>query len=678
MNNPLLQSFDLPPFQKIQPDLIKPAITDILEQNRSRISELENQQTPGWDQLVFPLEQLDNRLSKAWSPVRHLNSVKSSEELREVYNECLPMISEYYTELGQNTTLFKFYQTLAQSDEFNRLSSAQQKTIKDALIQFRLGGVDLEGDDREQYQGVQKRLSELKTLFENNLLDATESWYLVLEDDSRLGGLPDYAKSMLKQYAEQKSLAGYRLTLDMPCYIAVITYADDRELREQIYSAFVTRASELGITDKKWDNAELMIEILQKRRQKAVLLGFEDYAQLSLETKMAGSVDEVVGFLRNLAAKSRPAAQKELDELRQFASDEGFDEDLKAWDIAYYSEKLKHRRYEIQEQDLKPYFSDQAVMDGLFRIVEKLFSVKIRTTDESIDLWHKDVRYYEIDDNSGNTIASFYLDLYAREGKRGGAWMDTCVDRFVKDDLNQVPVAYMTCNLTPPIGDEPALFTHDEVITLFHEFGHGIHHMLTRIDVPEVSGINGVEWDAVELPSQFMENFCWQREALDLFARHYQTGEPLPQDLFDKMIAAKNFQSAMQMCRQLEFSLFDMLLHQQKEITSADQIQATLDQVREEVAVLIPPEFNRFQNSFSHIFAGGYAAGYYSYKWAEVLSADAFSRFEKEGIFDPQVGADFLACVLQQGGSRPARESFTCFMGREPEIDALLRHNGIA
>lgn len=678
MNNPLLQSFDLPPFEKIQPDQIKPAITDILDQNRSRIRELEKQQTPSWDQLVFPLEQLDNRLSKVWSPVRHLNSVKSSEELREVYNECLPMISEYYTELGQNTALFQFYQTLADGNDFNQLTAAQQKTIKDALIQFRLGGVDLEAEDREQYQLVQKRLSELKTLFENNLLDATESWELVLDDDSRLNGLPDYAKSMLKQYAGQKSLDGYRITLDMPCYIAVITYADDRDLRQQIYRAFVTRASELGVTDTKWDNAKLMIEILQKRQQKAALLGFEDYAQLSLETKMAGSVDEVIGFLHDLAAKSRPAAQKELDELRQFAHDEGFEKELEAWDIAYYSEKLKHRRYQIQEQDLKPYFSDQEVMDGLFRIVEKLFSVKIHSTDKTIDLWHKDVRYYEIDDSNGNTIASFYLDLYAREGKRGGAWMDTCVDRFVKEGLNQIPVAYMTCNLTPPIGDEPALFTHDEVITLFHEFGHGIHHMLTRIDVPEVSGINGVEWDAVELPSQFMENFCWQREALDLFAKHYRTGEPLPQELFDKMIAAKNFQSAMQMCRQLEFSLFDMLLHQQKSITSADQIQAMLDQVRQEVAVLIPPEFNRFQNSFSHIFAGGYAAGYYSYKWAEVLSADAFSRFEKEGIFDPQVGADFLGCILQQGGSRPARESFNCFMGREPEIDALLRHNGIA
>ncbi len=677
MNNPLLEHFDFPPFAKIEPRNVKPAIEAILQGNRQKIKELQEQQQISWAGFIQPLELLDEKLSRSWSPVRHLNSVKSSEELRQVYNDCLPMLSEYSTEIGQNENLYRAYQQLRGSDEYLDLSVARKKTIDDALLHFKLAGVALSVQDKQQYQAIQKRLSEIQSRFENNLLDATQAWELVLPDDSRLKGLPGYAKNMLKQYAEQKSLDGYRITLEMPCYIAVITYADDRHLREQIYTAFTTRASE-QFFDKSWDNSQLMVEIVSKRQEKAKLLGFDNYAELSLQTKMAANVGQVKSFLEDLSNKAYARARQEFDQLRTFAMEEGLQDELQAWDVAYYSEKLKQRQYSISDEDLKPYFSAHKVLDGLLRIAETLFELKIEeVVKQRPEFWHDDVLFYRIDNLQGQVLGYFYLDLYARPNKRGGAWMDECLGRYVIGEQRQHPVAYLTCNLTPPIGDEPALFTHDEVITLFHEFGHGLHHMLTQVDEPEVSGINGVEWDAVELPSQFMENFCWQREALDLFARHYQTGEALPDDLYDKMIRAKNFQSAMQMQRQLEFSIFDIELHEQTEIQSAEQIQHILDSVRKRVAVSFPPAFNRFQNSFSHIFAGGYAAGYYSYKWAEVLSADAFSRFEEQGIFDRQTGQRFLQCILQQGGSRPARESFECFMGREPEIDALLRHNGI-
>ena len=677
MTNPLLQDFDLPPFQQIDTSMIKPAIEQILDDNRMRIKQLETIDEVSWENLVQPLEVLDDRLDKAWSPVQHLNSVKSSDELREVYESCLPLLSEYGTEIGQNRKLYEAYRKLADSASFSTLEPAKQKTITDSLLHFHLGGVDLNGEDKQHYQQLQKRLSELHSRFQNNVLDATQSWEMIETDKARLAGLPGYAMDMLKQNAKQKSLDGYRITLDMPCYIAVITYADDRALRKSIYEAFTTRASDQGITDKKFDNAEIMVEILQKRQEKARLLGFKNYVQLSLETKMATSVEEVLDFLNHLAEKSKPAAQKEFDDLTQFAREQGLDDELMAWDVPYFSEKLKQQRYAISDEDLKPYFSDQGVIEGLFQIVEKLYAIDIKQIKNHIETWHEDVRFYQISDSTGQVIAQFYLDLYAREAKRGGAWMANCINRFVMEGKKQIPVAFLTCNLTPPIGDQPALFTHDEVITLFHEFGHGLHHMLTRIDVPDVAGINGVEWDAVELPSQFMENFCWEKDALDLFARHFQTGEVMPDELYQKMIKAKNFQSAMQMVRQLEFSMFDMQIHQHTDIETAEQIQQILDQVRQQVAVVIPPAFNKFQNGFSHIFAGGYAAGYYSYKWAEVLSADAFSRFEEEGIFNVQTGQQFLECILQQGGSRPAEVSFQCFMGREPKIDALLRHNGI-
>ena len=676
-SNPLLEAHRLPPFKRISPEFIQPAIKTLIAQNRALIERLTQQTDINWDSLVKPLSLMEDRLSRAWSPVRHLNSVKSHDALRDAYNECLPLLSDYATEVSQNRKLYDGYRRIAESEAYQQFDAARQKTIDDALRDFRLGGVELEGEARTRYQQIQKDLSELQSSFENNLLDSNQGWQYLTEDESELEGLPDYALAMLRQLAEQKELPGYRITLDMPCYLAVITYARNRDLRRAIYEAYVTRASDHGITDKAWDNAANMLAIVTKRQEKASILGFANYAEYSLETKMASSVDQVIEFLLDLASRSRETALAEVAERQTFAESLGFEGELEAWDYPFYSEKLKQRRYQISDEDLKPYFSDQQVIEGLFRIVTQLYGVQIEPVVDSVERWDDSVGFYQISARSGDVIGQFYLDLYARENKRGGAWMDECVNRHHIDGQTQIPVAYLTCNLTPPIGDEPALFTHDEVITLFHEFGHGLHHMLTRVDVPDVAGINGVEWDAVELPSQFMENFCWEKEALQLFARHYQTGEALPDELFERMVAAKNFQSALQMLRQIEFALFDLRLHREVNLDSAAQIQAILNQVRGEASVVKTPSINRFQNGFSHIFAGGYAAGYYSYKWAEVLSADAFAAFEEEGIFNPETGQRFLQCILEQGGSRPALESFRCFRGRDAEIDALLRHSGI-
>jgi oligopeptidase A len=677
LNNPLLENAGLPAFSQITPDIIQSAIEAIIADNRQQVDRLVANKKVSWDGLIKPISLLEDRLSKAWSPVRHLNSVKSSDKLREAYNACLPLLSEHSTEMSQNRQLYQGYLTIADSPAYADLDTAQQKTIDDSLKNFRLGGVDLEGADKQRYQQLQKDLSELQSSFDNNLLDATQSWQKLISDAQQLQGLPEYAIAMVKQLAEQNNQSGYRLTLDMPCYIAIITHAQCRELRKEIYEAYTTRASDQKITDKKWDNARNMQQIVAKRQEKAKLLGFDNYAEYSLETKMAESVKQVLDFLYDLAQRSRSAAIDEVAERQAYAESLGFNGELQAWDYAYYSEKLKQQKYLISEEDLKPYFCDDNVISGLFEIVKILYGVDIKPADDKVDVWDKSVRFYQINNSAGEIIGQFYLDLYARENKRGGAWMDECINRYHIDGKTQIPVAYLTCNLTPPIGDEAALFTHDEVITLFHEFGHGLHHMLTRIDVPDVAGINGVEWDAVELPSQFMENFCWQRPALELFARHYQTGETLPEELFDKMVAAKNFQGALLMLRQIEFALFDIRLHQQDSLTSTAQIQDILDRVRTEISVVKTPHNNRFQNGFSHIFAGGYAAGYYSYKWAEVLSADVFAAFEEAGIFDATIGRKFLHCILEQGGSRPAMKSFQCFRGREPNIDALLRHSGI-
>ena len=676
MSNPLLEPGELPAFSRISVPMIKPAIEALIAQNRKTVTELTARPQHDWDSLVKPLELANDRLDKAWSPVRHLNSVKSSPELREAYEACLPLLSAYSTELSQNRALYEAYREIEASEEFTGFDPARRKTITDALRDFRLGGVELEGASRERYQQLQQELSNLQSSFENNLLDSTQAWQYLTEDADELQGLPDYALAMLRQLAEQKGLPGYRMTLDIPCYLAVITYADNCELRKTIYEAYVTRASDQAPTEKRFDNASNMVKIVSKRQEKARILGFSNYAEYSLASKMAASVEQVVDFLLDLAERSRPAAIAEVEERQAFAESLGFQATLEAWDYAYYGEKLKQHRYQISDEDLKPYFADRRVIRGLFDIVGRLFDVRITQVENGIDLWDDAVTFYQIENADGEVVGRFYLDLYARENKRGGAWMDECVNRYRIDGETQLPVAYLTCNLTPPLGDEPALFTHDEVITLFHEFGHGLHHMLTRIDVPDVAGINGVEWDAVELPSQFLENFCWQRDALALFARHYQTDEPLPDELYQRMLDSKNFQSALQMLRQIEFALFDIRLHQ-ADIESAEQVQALLDEVRARVSVVATPPINRFQCGFSHIFAGGYAAGYYSYKWAEVLSADAFAAFEEEGIFNPETGRRFLHCVLEQGGSRPAMESFRCFRGREPQIEALLRHSGI-
>lgn len=679
MSNPLLKMTGLPPFAHIRPEHVEPAIDTLLKQNREQLDKLLSSTTHyTWDSLIQPLEEMDDRLNRVWSPVSHMNSVVNSDELREAYNACLSKLSEYATELGQNEALYRGYKAIAESDEFANLDTAQQKIIKNALRDFHLSGVDLPADKKQRYKEIQQRLSSLTTKFEENLLDATHAWHKQITDEAQLSGLPESARAMAKQAAAEKELDGWVFTLDFPSYFAVMSYADARELRSEMHEAYVTRASDQGPNAGQWDNSGVMEEILALRHELARLLGFNNYAERSLATKMAESPEQVLSFLHDLAKRSRPVAEKDLADLTEFARQEHGLEKLEPWDIAYYSEKLRQHKYAISQEDLKPYFPENRVIPGMFEVVKRLYGIDIKEVD-GVEVWHKDVRFYEIRDEQGELRGQFYLDLYARPKKRGGAWMDDCRGRMhYSDGTLQYPVAYLTCNLTPPVGDAPALFTHDEVITLFHEFGHGLHHMLTRVDHIGVSGINGVAWDAVELPSQFMENWCWEREALDLIAGHYQSGEPLPDDLYKKMYAAKNFQSGMQMVRQLEFSLFDFRLHREYDPQQGGRIQEILDQVRDEVAVIKPAPYNRFQHGFSHIFAGGYAAGYYSYKWAEVLSADAFSLFEENGIFDHQTGQRFLGAVLEQGGTYEPMELFVNFRGREPKIDALLRHSGIA
>ncbi len=674
MNNPLLESSELPPFSKILPEHIKPAIESIIDENEKAVAALlASGAGTEWSALQEPLDQLDDRLGQAWSPVGHMNAVVNSEALRDAYNGCLPLLSEYSTRLGQNRQLFEAYQSLADSEEFNKLDSAQQKVINDNLRDFRLAGVALEDDKKARYGEIKKHLSELTSKFSDNVLDATMAWSKLITDESELAGLPESALAGAKQLAESKEKEGWLLNLDFPSYFPVMTYCDNRELRKEVYTAFSTRASDQGPNAGEFDNTKNIQEILKLRHELAQLLGFDNYAEYSLATKMAESPDKVIEFLEDLAAKSKPQAEKELAELKAFAKETFGAEELEAWDVGYYGEKLRQQRYAISQEELRPWFPAEKAISGMFEVVNRLYGIEFETVN-NVDTWHKDVRFFNIT-RKGEVIGRFYLDLYAREHKRGGAWMDVCRSRWKQDDKLQLPVAYLTCNFTPPVGDKPALLTHDEVVTLFHEFGHGLHHMLTKVDYAAISGISGVAWDAVELPSQFMENWCWEKEGLAIISGHFETGEPLPEEMLDKLLAAKNFQSAMMMVRQLEFSLFDFKLH--KEYRENIDVQSVLNEVRKQVAVVIPPSFNRFQNSFSHIFAGGYAAGYYSYKWAEVLSADAFSRFEEEGIFNRNTGESFLHEVLEKGGSAEPMELFVNFRGREPQIDALLRHSGI-
>ncbi|OGT19544.1 MAG: oligopeptidase A [Gammaproteobacteria bacterium RBG_16_57_12] len=675
-HNPLLEMTGLPPFSAIRPEHIEPAIDQVLEQNRGEIKRLlaENEHYT-WDNLVQPLEDLGERLSRLWSPVSHMHSVVNTEALRQAYNACLPKLSAYATELGQNTRLYEAFKAIA-ADVPQRLDTAQRKIIDNSLRDFRLSGVDLPPAQRERFKTIMQELSQLHSSFEQHLLDATDAWRKHITDARQLAGLPESALGLARQTAAQEGLDGWLLKLEFPFYMPVISYADDRALRQEMYTAYVTRASDEGPHAGRWDNGPVMAQILARRHEAAQLLGFDSYAEYSLSTKMATSPDQVIAFLEDLAARSLPMARRELEEVREYAGAHHGQTDLEAWDIAYYSEKLRQHTYAISQEDLKPYFPEQRAVSGMFEVVRRLYDITINERRE-VDTWHPEVRFYEIRDRSGELRGQFYLDLFARSHKRGGAWMDDCITRKRQAAGVQTPVAYLTCNFTPPVGQDPALFTHNEVLTLFHEFGHGLHHMLTRVDYPSVAGISGVPWDAVELPSQFMENWCWQREALAFIAGHYQTGEPLPPALYDRMIAARNFQSGLQMVRQLEFSLFDIRLHREYDPAQGARIYELLDEVRQQVAVIRPPSFNRFPHSFSHIFAGGYAAGYYSYKWAEVLSADAFAKFEENGIFDRDTGMLFLSTILEQGGSRDPMELFIEFRGREPSIDALLLHSGI-
>lgn len=677
MSNPLLSSNELPPFAAIKPEHIEPAMTQLIEDSLAAVDKLlHHQPAPDWASLLQPLENLEDRMQQAWSPVGHLNGVAQNDALREAYDNCLPKLSEYHTRLGQNKALFSAYKTLKESAEFARLNAAQQKVIDNALRDFRLSGIDLPADQQRRFADIRKRLAELASDFSNNVLDATQAWNKLVSNEAELAGVPETALNAARVAAENQGAAGFLLTLDAPCYLAVVTYADDPAVREEIYRAYTSRASELGPNAGKYDNSANMVDILGLRKEMARLLGFANYADYSLATKMAPSAATVLGFLRELAEKSRPNAQQELAELQHFAGQQHGVADLAAWDIAYYSEKLRQHKYTVSQEQLRPYFPAAKVVEGLFAVTSRLFDVSIKAAD-AIETWHADAQVFNIYRNE-QLIARFYIDLYARQHKRGGAWMDECRVRRKRDDNSmQLPVAYLTCNFMAPAGSKPSLLTFNEVTTVFHEFGHGLHHMLTEIDCAGVSGINGVAWDAVELPSQFLENWCWQKTVIPLISSHYETGEALPESLLDKLLAAKNFQSGMQMLRQIEFALFDFEMHQSEDICNAEDIQALLNDVRQRVAVLQPPPENRFQLSFSHIFAGGYAAGYYSYKWAEVLAADAFAVFEENGIFDPATGRDFLTKILAKGGSVDALELFKSFRGREPRVDALLRHAGI-
>ncbi|MGY4532232.1 oligopeptidase A [Pseudomonas sp. TE3786] len=674
--NPLLQAFDLPPYSSIRPEHVEPAVDTLLREGREALAKLlaEQPQTPSWDGLVLALDEQGERLGRAWSPVSHLNAVCNNAELRQAYEACLPKLSEYWTELGQNRALFQAYEALANSPAATNFDVAQSTILQNALRDFRLSGIDLPAAEQQRYGAIQMKLSELGSRFSNQLLDATQAWTKHILDEDALDGLPDSAKAQMAQAAAGKELDGWLISLEFPSYYAVMTYANDRALREELYAAYCTRASDQGPNAGNNDNGPVMAEILDLRQELAKLLGFANYSELSLATKMAENNEQVLTFLRDLAQRSKPFAAQDLSELKAYAAEQGC-ADLQSWDVGYYSEKLREQRYSISQETLRAYFPIDKVLTGLFAIVQKLYGIEIAEL-KGFDTWHPDVRLFEIKEN-GQHVGRFFFDLYARANKRGGAWMDGARDKRRTAAGKVVsPVANLVCNFTPAVGDQPALLTHDEVTTLFHEFGHGLHHLLTRVEHAGASGINGVAWDAVELPSQFMENWCWEPEGLALISGHYKTGEALPQDLLEKMLAAKNFQSGLMMARQVEFSLFDFELH----ATHGDgrSVLDVLEGIRAEVSVMRPPAYNRFPNSFAHIFAGGYAAGYYSYKWAEVLSADAFSKFEEDGVLNAETGRAFREAILARGGSQAPMVLFVDFRGREPSIDALLRHLGLS
>ncbi|HEB0101192.1 TPA: oligopeptidase A [Serratia marcescens] len=678
MTNPLLTPFSLPPFSAIRPEDIVPAVQSALADCRAAVERVVAQPGPfTWDNLCQPLAESDDRLSRIWSPIGHLNSVKNSPELRAAYEQALPLLSEYGTWVGQHEGLYQAYRSLKEGAAFEALSVPQRKAVDNALRDFELSGIGLSADKQQRYGEIVARLSELGSTYSNNVLDATMGWSKLITNEAELSGLPESALAQAQAMAQAKEQDGWLLTLDMPSYLPVLTYADNRALREEMYRAFATRASDQGPNAGKWDNSEVMAETLALRHELAQLLGFDTYADKSLATKMAESPEQVIGFLSDLAKRARPQAEQELAQLRAFAKQHYGVDELEAWDITYYGEKQKQHLFSISDEQLRPYFPEQRVVEGLFEVVKRIYGITAKERKD-VETWHPDVRFFDLFDADGELRGSFYLDLYARENKRGGAWMDDCVGSLRKaDGTLQKPVAYLTCNFNRPLGDQPALFTHNEVTTLFHEFGHGLHHMLTQIDTAGVSGINGVPWDAVELPSQFMENWCWEPEALAFISGHYQSGEPLPKAMLDKLLAAKNYQAALFILRQLEFGLFDFRMHFEYNPEKGAQILPTLAEVKKMVAVVPSPSWGRFPHAFSHIFAGGYAAGYYSYLWAEVLSADAYSRFEEEGIFNAETGKSFLDNILSRGGSEEPMALFKRFRGREPQLDAMLRHYGI-
>ncbi len=670
-DNPLLVLDGLPRFAHIEPADVMPALDTMLASLRALVEErLARAPAPDWDDTVGPLEVAEARLKRFWSPVAHLNAVADSPALREAYNAGLGRLTSYQTGYAQDPRLYRAYQAVAEGPAFAGLSEARRKVVTNALRDMRLSGVALPATPKARFKAIQERLSELASRFEQNVLDATDAFSLIIEDEARLQGIPATVRAQARAEAQRRGRDGFLFTLQAPSYIPVMTHAQDRALRRELYEAYVTRASQAACG--RYDNTALAEEILVLRQEMAALLGYPHYADYSLATKMARDAAEVETFLTDLAHRARPAALKELADLKAMAQADGVA--LEAWDTAYYSERLKERRYQFSEEDLRPYFPLPRVLEGLFTLTERLYDVRIRER-QGVEVWHPDVLFYEITDPDGTLRAQFYLDLYARERKRGGAWMDECCVRQGYP-APSLPVAYLTCNFSAPAADHPSLLRHDEVETLFHEFGHGLHHMLTRVDEPAVSGINGVPWDAVELPSQFMENFCWERDVIDLIGGHYRTKAPVPADLFARLRKTRTFQAALQMLRQVEFALFDIRLHAGFDPATGG-VHALLDAVRDEVAVLKPPAFNRFENSFTHIFAGGYAAGYYSYKWAEVLSADAFGPFAERGVFDRATGLAFLHNILERGGEADPRDLFARFRGRAPRIDALLKQSGL-
>ncbi|MBA3695900.1 MAG: M3 family metallopeptidase [Methylotenera sp.] len=682
-NNPLLHFTGLPKFEEVKAEHVSSAIEYLLSNARTTIETLvADTSAVTWDNFVAKIEDLEEKMGRAWSQVGHMNAVVNSPELREAYNDNLSKLTDFYADLGQDERLYAKFRTLRASKEFEALTTSQKKIVENELRDFRLGGAELPTDKKVRFKEIQEELSKLSSKFEENVLDNTNDYSLYVEDETTLKGIPEDVLQTAYEAAKADNLAanagnpeqkhGWKFTLHFPSYLPVLQYAENRELRETLYRAYATRASEFG--KPEWDNTPFISQILKLRLESAQLLGFANYAELSVATKMAQSASEVNEFLQDLAVKAKPFALKDKAELEEYAAKLGIT-DMQAWDVAYISEKLREEKYAFSDLEVKQYFPERKVLAGLFKVVETIFGVQVNESHASV--WHEDASFYDIKDHAGKLIGQFYLDLYARNNKRGGAWMDEAITRRMINSQLTTPVAFLTCNFSAPVGGKPALFTHDEVLTMFHEFGHGLHHMLTQVDDYGVSGIKGVEWDAVELPSQFMENFCWEWDVLRHMTAHVDTGEQLSRSLFDKMVAAKNFQAGMQTMRQIEFSLFDIRLHSELDPYGSKTALDLIEEVRDEVAVVRPPKWNRFPNNFTHIFSGGYAAGYYSYKWAEVLSADAYSMFEEDGVLSRETGQRYWQEILAKGGSRSALESFTAFRGRAPSIDALLRHNGM-